>query len=63
LQPQPFASTCGPALAVPQHDAFADGSQHDACSVAEQQVESGAAGVPLAAVAPTEAAWISVVPY
>jgi hypothetical protein len=33
LQPQPLE------LAVPQHDAFSDGAQHDACSLGEQQAE------------------------
>jgi hypothetical protein len=26
-------------LAVPQHDAFSDAAQHDACSLDEQQAE------------------------
>jgi hypothetical protein len=26
-------------VAVPQHEAFADAAQHEACSVAEQQAE------------------------
>jgi hypothetical protein len=26
-------------LAVPQHDAFSDGAQHDSCSLSEQQAE------------------------
>ena len=26
-------------LAVPQHDAFSDGAQHDSCSLGEQQPE------------------------
>jgi hypothetical protein len=33
LQPQPLE------LALPQHDAFSDGAQHDACSLGEQQGE------------------------
>jgi hypothetical protein len=26
-------------LALPQHDAFSDGAQHDSCSLGEQQAE------------------------
>ena len=26
-------------LALPQHDAFSDGAQHDACALGEQQAE------------------------
>jgi len=58
LQPQPLASACGLALAGPQHDALADGSQQLACSVAEQQVDSGALCSPPAAVTPVVDVWV-----
>ncbi|HEX5166922.1 MAG TPA: hypothetical protein VFV93_16065 [Thermomicrobiales bacterium] len=63
LQPQLVAFACGLALVVPQHVAFVDGSQQFACFAAEQHDESGAACVPLTAVAPAGTAWMSVVPY
>jgi hypothetical protein len=59
LQPQPPASACELVLAVPQHDAFADGAQQLACSDAEQHPDTDGGAVSLAAAEPASTIFVS----